>query len=80
MVLTDDDYDLILKLLIKEKKTTAFVEGYDASDAETLGLLIARHFKWDGERIYQTMFNAFQDANYHAINREMSELWKRMDY
>lgn len=80
MVLTDDEHNLILKLLIKEKKSTAFVKGYEASDAETLGILIANHFQWDGERIFQTMFNAFQDANYHSFNREMSELWKKMDY
>ena len=79
MVLTDDDYNLILKLLIKEKKSTGYVKGYDASEPETLGRLIASHFKWDGERIFQTMLSAFEDANFHAFNREMSELWKRMD-
>jgi hypothetical protein len=75
MVLTDNDYDLILKLLIREKKSTGFLKGYEASDAEALGLLIAKYFEWDGERIFKTMFNAFEDANFHKFNREISELW-----
>lgn len=68
-----------LRQLIEEKKRTAFVSDYMASDAEALGILISQYFEYDGEQIFQTMFNAMEDANFHTFNEQLKELWKKED-
>lgn len=67
---------MILKQLIEHKKKTSFVDGYDASDAEALGLLISQYFKYDGEEIFNTLYNAMEDANFHEFNTIMKREWK----
>ena len=59
------------------KKATAFEKEYEASDAEAFGILIAQHFNWDGEQIFQTMFNAFEDVNFHTFNKQLKEMWEK---
>lgn len=66
-----------LRQVIEEKKATAFEKEYEASDAEAFGILIAQHFNWDGEQIFQTMFNAFEDANFHTFNKQLKEMWEK---
>lgn len=68
---------MILKQLIEHKKKTSFVDGYDASDAEALGLLISQYFNYDGEEIFNTLYNAMEDANFHEFNAIMKREWKR---
>ena len=62
--------NIILKTLIDMKKHEAFVEGYEATDAEALGLLISQYFSWDGLTILETTSYALEDANFHNINKE----------
>tara|TARA_A200000159_G_scaffold92508_1_gene85958 strand:+ start:1988 stop:2215 length:228 start_codon:yes stop_codon:yes gene_type:complete len=68
-----------LRQLIEEKKRTAFNSDYVASDAEALGILISQYFEWDGEKIFQTMFNAMEDANFHTFNKQLKELWEKQN-
>ena len=68
---------MILKQLIEHKKKTSFVDGYDASDAEALGLLISQYFKHDVEEIFSTLYMAMEDANCHEFNAIMKREWKR---
>lgn len=68
-----------LRQLIEEKKRTAFNSDYVASDAEALGILISQYFEWDGEQIFQTMFNAMEDANFHTFNEQLKNLWKKQE-
>lgn len=58
----------IIKLLILGQIKQSFVENYQnkATDCEGLGLLIARYFKWDGEKILETCAKALEDANFHG--------------
>ena len=70
---------MTLKQLIQDKKNTAFVDGYNASDAEALGLLIAQYFEHDGEQIFRTMYAAMEDANFHDFNTEMLAVWENED-
>ena len=55
-----------LNLLAEDRAISAFVEGYKAEHCETLGLVIASHFQWDGLRILKTFYGALEDANFHA--------------
>jgi hypothetical protein len=68
---------MTLHELIDDVKDTSFVEDYVADDTEALGLLIAKHFKHDGEQIFRTMFYAMEDANFHSFNEAALKLWKK---
>lgn len=68
-----------LRHLIEEKKRTAFTSDYVASDAEALGILISQYFDWDGEQIFQTMFNAMEDANFHTFGKKLKKLWEKQE-
>ena len=70
---------MTLKQLIQDKKNTAFVGDYNASDDEALGLLIAQYFAWNGEQIFRTMFYAMEDANFHDFNTKMKAIWEKTD-
>ena len=47
------------------------------SDQEILGVMIASYFKWDGQAIFETMQNAFNDANFHTFNETMRQEWEK---
>jgi|TARA_R110000787_G_scaffold40146_1_gene99978 hypothetical protein len=66
-----------LKELIEHKKKISFVDDYDASDAEALGLLISQYFEYDGEEIFSTLLFAMEDANFHEFNAIIKREWKR---
>jgi prolyl-tRNA editing enzyme YbaK/EbsC (Cys-tRNA(Pro) deacylase) len=69
---------MTLHKLIDETKIVSFVEDYEVDDTEALGVLIAKHFKHDGQQIFQTMFFAMEDANFHTFNEEAVKLWKNL--
>ena len=72
-----EKYDQIkqdLTKVIEAKKKIAFVEGYDATDEETLGLLVSQHLKWSGNRIVECLLNALEDANFHSLREELENL------
>lgn len=56
-------------------KQESFVEGYNATDQEAMGLLISRFFGWNGEAIMDTAAYALEDANFHT---ESGELWAKI--
>jgi hypothetical protein len=61
---------------IERVKKDSFVDGYQATDAEALGIALAGFFSWDGLEILRTAQYALEDANFHtesAIVGEMAE-------
>lgn len=69
-----NDFAKELCQLISKKKETAFIKGYNATDAEALGILIAQYFDWDGKRILETAKWALEDANYHESSAEVDAM------
>ena len=57
-----------LQPLINKMRGVAFTPEYQdkASDAEVLGLIIARYWEWDGLQILETSKEALEDANFHT--------------
>jgi len=43
-------------------KRDSFVDGYEATDAEAFGLLLAHHFQWDGIEILKAAGYGLEDA------------------
>jgi hypothetical protein len=68
-----------IKNLIEITREKHFSPAYwdKVSDAEILGVLIANYFKWDGQAIFDTMENAFNDANFHTFNETMRQEWDK---
>lgn len=52
-------------VILKEIKSESFVKGYEATDADAMGLLISKFFNYDGMQILQTSQMALEDANFH---------------
>ena len=71
------DHEEQLRQLIEKEKWKLFRGDYNASDAEVLGILISRYFEFDGERIFQTMYSAMEDANFHTFNEQLKVLWEK---
>ena len=55
-----------LKRLISHTKTKSFVDNYQATDAEAMGLIVSKYFEWDGLQILEVSAAALEDANFHA--------------
>jgi len=72
-----DDIETDIKALIKRQAESSFVEGYKPSDAEVLGLILAHALKWDGIKIANAAYNAFEDANFHTFNKEFAALLEK---
>jgi len=65
-----------LKALIEEQKNQSFIDPKQATDCEALGLMISQFCKWDGNKIFESTFNAFEDSNFHTFNEKFEKLWK----
>lgn len=55
-----------LQELIEQTRVESFRPDADVSDAHVLGVMIARHFGWDGRAIAETIAHALVEANFHA--------------
>lgn len=73
--------DLILPELIDQTRKERFDPRYwsQVSDAEVLGVIIANHFKWDGQACFETLTHALEDSNFHTANRALAETWKSIE-
>ena len=60
--------------LIKITKQTSYVDGYEATDEEAMGLLVSKFFKWDGLAIGETAEHAFEDSNFRELNEQFGKL------
>lgn len=66
-----------LRALIDEVAKKSFVADYSPSDAEVLGIIVAHAFEWDGQQIAEVAYNAFEDANFHSLNKDFEVLAKK---
>ena len=49
------------------------------NDENVLGVLIATHFKWNGQACFDTLKQALEDSNFHTVNRKLSETWNQWE-
>jgi hypothetical protein len=64
----------LLEEIVASIKKTAFVKGYKATDAEAMGLLVSRYFRWDGLAILRAAYYALEDSNYHAESAKVAAM------
>jgi len=44
------------------------------ADAEALGKMLSSYFRWDGAQIMDALQSALEDANFHSINEQITNL------
>jgi hypothetical protein len=73
--------DLILPELIEQTRREVFRPEYadKVTDQEVLGVILARHFKWDGRACFETLQAALEDSNFHKVNKALGETWKTIE-
>lgn len=65
----------ISKAQIADARDVIFMPGYrDASDADTLGIMVAHTLKWDGLQILEMAASALEDANFHSESAKVTEM------
>jgi len=62
---------------LKMQKEISFTNPDNAEDTEALGIMISQQLKWSGDKIFETAYNAFEDANYHDFNKKFGVLWSK---
>ena len=65
-----------VKHTLPKLKQQYFVSSYQtqATDSETLGILVAHLMDWDGRQILDVAAKALEDANYHAACAVVDEM------
>jgi len=78
----DDDENTLVSSVSAELakiKRLSFVEGYQASDEEAMGILLSRFFKWDGVAIMKAAAAGLEDANFHTECALVLELARKAE-
>ena len=64
-----------LKKLIEQQKKESFINPNQIKDSEALGIMISQFFEWDGQKIFNSAYYAFEDSNFHTFNEKFDRLW-----
>ena len=59
-----------LKKLIEQQKKESFTDPNQIKDSEALGIMISQFFEWDGQKIFNSAYYAFEDSNFHTFNEK----------
>tara|TARA_Y100001936_G_C15508486_1_gene376791 strand:+ start:212 stop:454 length:243 start_codon:yes stop_codon:yes gene_type:complete len=62
---TDEIVNAVIPQLVTAIKEKAYVNGYKATDAEALGLVVSKFCKWDRGDILNVACEALEDSNFH---------------
>lgn len=67
-----------LSELIENTRREVFRPEYwhQVTDAEILGVMIAKHFAYDGAACFETLTHALEDSNFHQVNQALQETWE----
>lgn len=72
-----EEVQAALRPLVERMKKETFVPGYNATDAEALGVAVSKFFKWDGFEVLRTAQAALEDANFHAESAAVGKMAER---
>jgi len=71
---TDEMIASVMPTLLNAIKEKAFVDGYKATDAEALGLVVSKFTQWDAGSILAVTSEALEDANFDDLARKVDFL------
>ena len=55
----------LLKEVVEIIASECFVDGYEATTEECLGLAVSKYLEWNGVEIMEVASEALEDANFH---------------
>tara|TARA_Y100000114_G_scaffold112443_1_gene106222 strand:+ start:3667 stop:3906 length:240 start_codon:yes stop_codon:yes gene_type:complete len=64
-----------LKKIINDTKKVAFTNPELATDEDALGLIVSKLCGYNGHKIFNVLYSAFEDSNYHKFNSKMVQTW-----
>ena len=73
---SDDIVKDLMPYVIKLVKEKAFTNPDQVTDADALGVIVAKYLEWNCDDIMETMFSALEDANVHTLNKKLLETYK----
>ncbi len=62
-----------LTAIAEERAARSFIDSYEATEEEAIGLVLASHFSWDGSAIMRAFASALEDANFHPEAAKVQE-------
>lgn len=65
-----------LKKIIHDTKKIAFTNPKLATDEDALGLIVSNLCQYNGQKIFNVLYRAFEDSNFHSFNCKMEKVWK----
>jgi len=68
--------DELIKEAIERTKQHSFTQGSEVTEAEVVGVMISKYFRWSGDDIFTASFSAFEDSNFHTFNEKFNKLWE----
>jgi len=68
-----------LKKIIHDTKKIAFTNPKLATDEDALGLIVSNLCQYDGQKIFNVLYRAFEDSNFHSFNSKMEKVWQEDD-
>ena len=76
---SDDIVKDLMPYVIQLVKEKAFTNPDQITDADALGIIVAKYLKWDGADIMETMHSALEDANFHDLNERLLKTYEDWD-
>lgn len=55
-----------IRPVLEQIKKDSFVEDYEASDTEAMGMLLSKYFEWAGDSILEASYYGLEDANFRT--------------
>ncbi len=65
--------------LIKHTRNWSYVHNAEPSEAEVVGLIVSKYFKWNGTEIMEAMLSSLEDANFHELRERLLKTYKEWE-
>ena len=77
----EDMMKIVFKMVALKIKESCYLKEYQdkISDEEAIGVALSKAFEWNGRKIAECAFSAFEDSNFHTFNQEFNTLWKKIN-
>ena len=65
--------------LIKRTQINSYVDSAEPSEAEVVGLIVSKYFRWNGIEIMEAMLSSLEDANFHELRERLLKTYKEWE-
>ena len=65
--------------LIHDTKIASYRVCAEPSEAEIVGLIVSKYFKWNGIEIMEVMLSSLEDANFHELRKRLLKTYEEWE-